>query len=291
MCKVNLFLVGAAKSGTTSLWAYLKNQPEIFGTHDEISKEPAYFCALGYGMGLEGYHALYTDGWRAKYRIDASTAYLTSPESAARIYDYNPAAKIIIVLRNPVDRAYSLYNWMASEGYEWAPTFNRALALEEERVNKYSGTFLMPQYYWNYLYKRAGKYVSQVDRFSEMFKDQVLLIAFNDLVNRTHETLGKIHRFLGLDYEPSGILPSENPSVSTRHPVLTFAARKLNNKFYRLMVPNYRDSKERRDWLVAKVNRSGRPQPMTDAVRQYLQDYYSTELATMERKYGVCLYC
>jgi len=69
-------------------------------------------------MTLDEYLALFKEA-NANHSLvgEASMAYLTGPSSAQEIHDFNPDAKIIIILRNPVDRAYSLYNWMVQEGY------------------------------------------------------------------------------------------------------------------------------------------------------------------------------
>jgi hypothetical protein len=108
MKKVNLFIVGAAKAGTTSLWSHFSKHPDVFTTSDELHKEPAFLSDYGVHMGSKKYHALFSGSEYEKYICDASTSYLTSSESARRIYEYNPESKVICLLRNPIDRAYSL---------------------------------------------------------------------------------------------------------------------------------------------------------------------------------------
>ena len=151
--KPNLFVVGAARSGTTSLWQCLKRHPMIFMPEDEICKEPAYFSIKGRDLGYERYIDVFQSAKKNhKYIGEASTAYLTDPTSSKQIYEFNPNAKIIILLRNPIDRAYSLYNWMVQEGYEYSESFKKGLKLENERINKKIPNWFEPEYYWNYLF-------------------------------------------------------------------------------------------------------------------------------------------
>src|SRR5690349_8105845 len=100
----NFFIVGAAKSGTTSLWQYLKQHPDIFMPPDIALKEPAYYCDT---YGVEAYAAyllmFFKDAANQKRIGEASTTYLTSPESAGKIRDAVPDARIIMLLRNPVN--------------------------------------------------------------------------------------------------------------------------------------------------------------------------------------------
>ena len=96
-------------------------------------KEPCFFVN-GYGIdSLERYLSLFSPVKQQKIIGDASTAYLAAPESAEKIHRFNPDAKILICLRNPADRAYSLYCWMLQEGYERLYPFEHALACEASR--------------------------------------------------------------------------------------------------------------------------------------------------------------
>ena len=83
----NFFIVGAAKAGTSSLWTYLKDHPEVFMPKSNLHKEPAFFCDI-YGIkSLERYKQLFASATSKNKRIgEASTAYLACPESAGHIY-------------------------------------------------------------------------------------------------------------------------------------------------------------------------------------------------------------
>src|ERR1041385_6888829 len=115
----NLLIIGAAKSGTTSLHTYLNEHPQIFMAR---RKEPSFFllwdnperialheregrAEVNFFSTLERYAALFVDGKEHKIRGESSTAYLANPECAAKIKQLIPDVKIIAILRNPVSRA------------------------------------------------------------------------------------------------------------------------------------------------------------------------------------------
>jgi len=196
----NFFIVGAAKSGTTSLWMYLKQHPDIFMPEDNRSKEPAFFCNIHGYDDYEQYLSLFDGAADCRAIGEASTAYLTSPESSSLIRAKIPDAKIIVVLRNPVDRAYSLYRWMVNHGYEWISPFEKALEIETVRKNDKSFYSNNPLYYYNYLYFESGLYFKQISRYFKEFQtDQIKVILLEDLSHRPTETVQEIYDFLGVD--------------------------------------------------------------------------------------------
>jgi len=286
--KVNLFIVGAAKSGTTSLWRTFKSHPDVFVTEDELFKEPSYFSSYGENMGIDVYHALYAGSSGQKYICDASTAYLTSPESAERIYQYNPAARIIIILRDPVARAYSLYNWMVADGYEWVGTFERALEMEDKRFKNGIKNILMPQYFWNYMYFRSGCYLNQVERYLDYFKENLLVLSFNELIASPEVFFSRICDFLGIENIPIEI-PKENTSVDVYFPALTFMARILTMVYEKYTPRSHIKTKRGRDYLVSLTQKNARPKPINESTKNTLIDRYADELISIERNLGITL--
>jgi hypothetical protein len=196
----NFFIVGAAKSGTTSLWMYLKQHPEVYMPQAIEHKEPAFFCDLYGYKDFDAYLSLFSEAKDKKAIGEASHAYLTSPESAAWIQKVYPDAKIIIILRNPVERAYSLYNWMIAAGYEWIYPFEKALIVEEERLKDNYFKHHNPEYFYNYLYFSSGLYASQLERYFQLFaRDKIQILLFEDLKNEPVVTTQKVYSFLEVD--------------------------------------------------------------------------------------------
>lgn len=232
MKKPNLFIVGSAKSGTSSLWQHLKNHPDVFMPIDEINKEPAYFSNKKTKWNsYQKYLDLFKDASdQHKWLGEASTAYLTDPCSAKRIYEYDSNVKIIILLRNPSTRAYSLYNWMVQDGYEYVETFEKALKLEKQRIKINIPNYFEPEYYYNYHYFSSGLYFEQIKRYHNLFKDRLLIIKFENYIQNFEYEFTRICDFLDI----KSIHTKEvylNKSIRVLYPPLQFLLRKLTNYY------------------------------------------------------------
>ena len=172
--KVRIFIVGAPKAGTTSLHYYLNEHPEILMSS---VKEPDFFLekeiddlGLYYGTTRietsDKYHNLFSDKKDEEIFGESSVSYLYYPEVPKRIKEYNTEAKIIIMLRNPVDRAFSHYLMdfklgLLSDKFE--DVFNKKEGL------KFQQYFLL------------GNYYEQVKRYFDKFsKENVHIIWYSD---------------------------------------------------------------------------------------------------------------
>lgn len=222
----NLFIVGAAKSGTTALWHYLKQHPQILMT--DSPKEPSFFSDFGkyiFSTNIKTYLKLFDT--QKKNRLwfgDASTAYLTDPTSSRKIFEYNNNAKIIAILRNPVDRAYSLYNFMAMSGLEYAKSFEKALKLENSRISTKIPNWFEPHNKWNYLYFNSGLYSAQIERYLRLFKDKVLVIKYDDFAKSPVNTLQQVCTFLKIKNHPI-ILDKHNVTQNFHSAEVQFISR------------------------------------------------------------------
>ena len=280
----NFFIVGAAKSGTSSLWQYLKQHPLVFMPEDELYKEPGFFSDLRRGKRtLDNYLEIFSKTKENHTLVgEASTAYLTDPSSAKNIYDFNPQAKIIIVLRNPVDRAYSLYNWMTQDGYEYAPTFEIALKFEKYRKNKKIPNFFEPEYYYNYLYFNSGLYYQQVKRYLDLFeRNNVHIIKFDDLKNNFEKTYSNLCSFLEIEKTP--ISPKIfNKSKSLFSPTIQFILRKINNSLNKHIKKNTR-TKETRDKLMKLGVIKKKPFKIKKSTKQMLKSKYIQDIKNLSK--------
>lgn len=209
MDKVNLFLVGAAKSGTTSL-------AELWSKHTDIEiplkKEPFYFVN-DYGISsFEDYHRLYSKVGR-KYSLDASTGYLFDELTPDKIFNYNPNAKVLIVLRNPIDFVFSYWQFMQANGLENYP-FREAIS---ETVQSYRKTeaFINNCEQWpaSYQYLDRAMFYSQVKRYLDIFgKENLKVLLFEDLVKNNQKNLLEIYDFLEINSDGLLKLPKTNSS-------------------------------------------------------------------------------
>jgi hypothetical protein len=196
----NFFIAGAARCGTTSMWDYLKQHPDIFLPDEFRVKEPSFFCE-NFGMkSREKYLSLFRNAGDQKLVGEASGPYLTSPEAPARIQAEVPDAKFIIMLRNPAVRAFSLFKWMRANGYEDCADFREALRLEKERMGDASFQKDCPQYFYNFLYFHSGLYAAQVSRFFDTFgRDRVMVVIFEEFIAQPERHVRDAYKFLGVD--------------------------------------------------------------------------------------------
>ena len=277
MCKVNLFLIGAAKSGTSSLYDALCSSTDVSGAINPIDKEPAFFSDLKRGaIDLTDYHGKFNFRRNTKYYLDGSTAYISDPSSAKNIHEYNDAARILAVLRNPIERGISLYHWMASEGYEYR-SMKKAVLVDELRGRKFTCQSLYPEYTMNHYYLRSGKYYQQLMRYIEKFEENFRFVTMHDLINDPIITMKKIERWL--DISPSEIaFPSKNIGANAINEKVSFIARKLLNRFHKHQ--NY-VSKQDRDWLIDVLKRRMNTESkFQDDLRnsEILNEYFHDEL-------------
>jgi len=289
----NFFIVGAAKSGTTSLWKFLNENDEVFviGAENELLKEPSYFCDFNKSMSLEDYLHLLEGASEQHTNVgDASTLYLPDPKSAKRIYEFNRDAKIIIVLRNPAERAFSLYNWMVQEGYEYSATFEKALEKEEKKSRKQTPSFCRSsQNCWDYMYFGSGLYCEQVRKYLALFGDQVLIVKYDCLKNDFIKAYEEICCFLGI--KENEITPiSYNASTSVYSPKIQFILRKVNSIANKVAVKIFKKefkTKSSRDWLVRMGLNEKRPLKMREDTRNKLIGKYSEDIRNLSKLTGI----
>src|SRR5215210_6007139 len=178
----NFFIVGAPKCGTTALYEYLRPHPNIFMSE---LKEPHFFARdLGTYpkiKTLEDYTRLFEGATEEHLRVgEASVYYLRSAVAAANIREFNPAAKIIAMYRNPVDMVYSFHSQLLYWSEEIEPDFETAWRLQERRSR---GLDLPPRSRGAFLlqYADVGRFGSQTERLLSVFPpSQVKLILYDD---------------------------------------------------------------------------------------------------------------
>ena len=192
-------IVGAARSGTTSLYNYLEQHPEIFMP---AMKEPHYFSGISPTIqSFDEYLSLF-DGVEDETAVgEASSSYLMVPETAQKIYQAFGKIKIIILLRNPVKRAHS--NWYLAQTHKKMETlsFREALMREDERYANRDSIRFWP----GLMYFRAGLYSEQVKEYYDVFgKENVKVIIFEEFIAEPITYCEDIFKFLevGTTFKP-----------------------------------------------------------------------------------------
>ncbi len=193
----NLFIVGAAKSGTSSLAHYLGNHPDIFVSD---IKEPFFYID---GIGINDrreYLTLFNKARQHKILAEATTGYLFDEKSAYRIKSDYPDAKIIIMLRNPPDMAFSYWQYMQACGNEALP-FMQAIS-DAVREYRWSDEFKRNCINWwaSYIYVDRAMYYKQVKRYFDVFGvGSVKVYIFEESINDMGQVLTDIYDFLEVD--------------------------------------------------------------------------------------------
>jgi hypothetical protein len=199
----DFLLIGAAKSGTSALFRYLKQHPQIYFSS---KKEPHYFSfdekskhTAGPGdtiplavTDFDAYCALFENAPSGSMAGEASTSYLYREETPERIRNVLPLVKMVAILRNPIERAFSAYMHLVRDSRETEQSFRQALKREGERI------VLNWDPIWHYT--RVGLYAQQLARYLRLFsEDQILIFLHEDMVKDQSGVLRKIFGFLGVD--------------------------------------------------------------------------------------------
>ncbi|MBS1811267.1 MAG: glycosyltransferase [Acidobacteria bacterium] len=235
--KPNLFVVGAPKCGTTSMSDYLAQHPDVFMSP---MKEPHFFGRdlqydAGYIRDEHEYLALFRGARGQRIIGEASTWYLFSKQAAQEIKAFSPDARIIIMLRNPVDMIYSLHGQRLYDCNEDIADFAAALAAEESRRQG----LLRPKAFQGalevYLYREVGKYAEQVQRYLEVFgHERVHFITFEELMADTKKVFQGVCDFLGITSTVPIDFAVKNQMKKLRMPALGRFMR-IPPKFARLI--------------------------------------------------------
>jgi Sulfotransferase domain len=213
----DFFLIGAPKAGTSALHSALAQHPHLFLSR---VKEPKYYmCGDSPPPAYKGpgdahsnqewvwqrerYLALFDDAPEGTLRGESTPFYLYNRDARRRIAADNPDAKLIAVLRDPVDRAYS--NWMHlwMDGLEPRSDIVEAVSHEKKRIDAGWAPF------WHY--SALGMYGRQVeDLFDHFPREQVLLLRYKTLVDEPDQALNRVCDFLGVEGQELSTIPSDN---------------------------------------------------------------------------------
>jgi hypothetical protein len=282
----DFFLIGAMKAGTTSIHRYLAQHPELFLSD---VKEPNYFW-LGDLPQREvppkvrsksitdraEYEKLFDAAGPGQLRGESSTSYLSSRRAAERIAALRPDARLIAILRDPAERAWSHFVSNRERGDDPYDDFSRALVEEDVRRERDASGY-------RFEYRWKGFYSSHLGVYDELFpSDRICVVLYEDLVERAGPTLQKIYAFLGVDphFEPDMSL-HYNVSGVARHPTIAWALRRADSA---------RDPVVRRlpPPVVSRIGRWLRrqPQALDPAIRRDLVEGYREDIRLLEARIG-----
>ena len=235
----SFFVIGGVRCGTTSLYHYL-------GQHNCIKQ--ATYDELGYfddnfHLGLNWYRSLFPTKFTQKkieseYKkfltYDVTPFYIYNPLVVDRIFKFSPNAKIIAVLRNPIDRAYSNYNQKMQDEGDTKTTFEEIVYSEIEKIennenNQENNAFLVDEFYE--LLLARGFYAKQLEFWFKKFpRKNILLISSEELATNTDKTISEIFEFLEVPDQKINDLTKQN---KIKYPKMKDSTREILINFFK----------------------------------------------------------
>lgn len=280
----NFLIMGSAKAGTSSLYYYLKQHPQIYMSP---LKEPRFFAPELYttynngvrsggrksALSFEEYCKLFKEVSSEIAIGEASTDYLYIPSTPARIKKLLPEVKLIAILRNPVERAFSAYCYQFRDGYETL-SFEQALSEDPGRIRNGFRPI------WHY--KEVGFYSAQVRRYFEIFeRKQIKIYLYEDLKNNETALIKDIYGFLGVNDNFIPDLTPKNVSgvPKSRYLYDIFTKKNLVKSFFKpLFTKQAREMIQ--DFVVTKTLKS---KPiMKSEIRQDLIKIYQKDILKLQ---------
>jgi len=256
----NFLIIGAAKAGTTSLYHYLRQHPDVFMSS---VKEPRYYWQEGLAegrleiFGREDYERLFSDVTSQRAVGEASPQYLNSPTAPERIAADLPGVRLIVSLRNPADRAYSSY-------------LGRLQGGEERRGVEEA---MQPGSY----YVESSCYYASLSRYFDRFaRDRIKVILFDDLVANPRAVMRDLFEFLGVESTfDVDVTTPHNRAAIPRSPAANRVLLKTALFIHRLLPPPLRDT-----GITSRIQRLflRRPEPLPPDIRRRLLEYFREDI-------------
>jgi Sulfotransferase domain len=260
--KLPTFLIlGAQKCGTTSLYSYLSQHPEVYMS---VPKETNFFN-IHYEQGLEYYWNTFFSGWDDQKAIgESSPPYFFLPYIPHRLAEAIPGVRMVVILRDPVQRAFSHW-WMntnfglESLSFKNAISFSLTLSLEDAAKAVMCERF----------YLQAGYYAEQLERYLKFFpRKQFLVIFSEDLKHDPETTLKKIYDFIGITDEA---MPEDTVNrFETAGPFAAKLRSFLRSISMDNVIPPKMGSAVRRFLMAA----GDKPPTLDDEMRMWLVQHY-----------------
>ncbi len=284
--KIDFFIVGAQKAGTTSLDRYLDEHPEIFLPK---MKEIEYFITDSYyNQGIRYLNPFYQDIANQKIIGMSAVQLIFLDYVPKRIHDYNPDAKIIMMFRNPIDRAYSAFWYAKRMGREPLVSFEKALEREENK--KIHGFY--PSLDLTYL--KHGYYAEQLKYFLKYFpKDKIYILLLDD-IKKDKNFIYPLLAWLGVNPE-KGNLNTEKVHNESAMPKYIWLSRMIKSpdstlkKIYRYIMPfKFRTFVQRHitDQLIENTLVPFKYPPMNKKTRGKLYEHFKTHNERLSKMLG-----
>lgn len=297
----NFFIVGAAKSGTTSLYHCLNQHPDVYMSP---IKEPHYFCKdircndfsasyrnnvcldvkkylkksplekkhIAYIDTIEEYLQLYRDAKDEKVIGEISNGYLYSSVASNEIYHFNNDAKVVMVLRNPIERAFSHWKMDLRGNDVYRKSFIGAIEDDLMKTDKGWGR--------SHLYIELGLYYEQVKRYMDLFpKNQILIFLYEDLDRSPNKFYTELFNFLKIPPSSLDTKKRHNAATIPAYPTLNYLIRKTKvNYLAAKILP-----KKMKQIITESISTTDKlPELMRNDIEE-LKKYFSSDIDKLQQ--------
>jgi len=248
----DFIICGAIKGGTTTLSAYLRQHPEVFMIPREV-----HFFSIKYSFGLKWYESRFQGYTNQKIFGEKSPEYMLSKAISKRIFNNLPNIKLIFILRNPVERAYSHY-WMAiSDGRIKIPSFRNFLLNKEN------------------FYLKCGLYAQQLKPFLDQFpRDNILILLSEEFRYNTKEVLKRVLKFIGVTNIPFQYKKRNIRGGARRSYYISILVRYIDKTRDKIPIRFIYKILSKLMVNINRFNKKKRYPPMKDFIRKRLEEFY-----------------
>lgn len=286
----NFIILGAAKSGTTALYHYLKQHPQIYLSP---IKETEFFAFEGEELNFQGpkdlprlsittledYQAQFKDVGDETAIGEASPVYLYSSKAPEIIHNYLPDAKLIVILRDPIERAYSQFLMFIRDGREPLQNFMQAVDEEDTRIAQ--------NWAWGWHYLQLGLYHQQLKRYFERYpQEQIKIYLYEELKSNSAGVLKDIFDYLEVD-------DTFIPNTSVKHNISGIPQNKLiqswlyEKNIIKKIVKPFLPEKLRKDiFIKLKKKQTLRKPELSSEVRQPLLPFFQEDILRLQELIG-----
>lgn len=293
MRKPTFFILGAPKCGTTALAQYLSSHPDIFLS---LPKEPHFFDA-GFDRGMDRYLKEHYSGWRDERAAgEATPSYLSVPYVAERIHQEVPHAKLIVLLRNPIERAFSSWWMFHIRGME-PLSFSAAIAAEEQllltrhpldsdnaesmwkahvRRLRAGNSILIPTYLYNGLYARHLRH------YYQLFPQQNIKVVFSHQLRVSPaDTIRDLWQFIGVaPHSPLPKFDAVNEAIGSGAKPILRLLQATGLMRMRNLLPS-----RTRSWIKKELSRGEKP-TMDSGTQKHLAGFFEPYTRDLESLLG-----
>lgn len=286
--RVNALIIGAGRSGTTTLYTYLKGHGDVCFSY--IKEVPFFSLKEHFAKGEKYYHSFFRKCGRAPVLASADTYLLMDQKAISRVKAYNPAMKILVMLREPVARAYSSYTYSVNFGHHKAyASFLDSMEVEKEITREPD---IVRRNNLGHFY--GSLYYEHLSKWMEVFpREQLLLLKTSDLLEHPEKFSGDVCSFLGIPAY-AGKFDKVNAAAVPRNRMLEKLFLDRNNlprKLIRKLTPRAVKNLIMRSGAVDALHAANRKEqsapPLLREDAEQARLYFLEDLSNLKMKFGL----